>query len=135
MSRPMFARTVTGTPAASSTRANSQILASGVAVKCPLGVALYGIRFTWYRRPAIRLANSRASSTESFARARDGTRLYVRQQLRAPDAPTALLCDGLVCDGYVYRYLWDELAELIFEAWRLTAPAPLTASRGDVLPR
>jgi pimeloyl-ACP methyl ester carboxylesterase len=23
-----------------------------------------------------------------------------------------LLCDGLVCDGYIYRYLWEELAEL-----------------------
>jgi pimeloyl-ACP methyl ester carboxylesterase len=27
--------------------------------------------------------------------------------------PTALLCDGLVCDGYIYRYLWDDLAELM----------------------
>jgi len=26
--------------------------------------------------------------------------------------PTALLCDGLVCDGYIWRYLWDDLAEL-----------------------
>ena len=24
-----------------------------------------------------------------------------------------LLCDGLVCDGYIYRYLWDDLAELL----------------------
>lgn len=24
-----------------------------------------------------------------------------------------MLFDGLVCDGYVYRYLWDELAELM----------------------
>jgi pimeloyl-ACP methyl ester carboxylesterase len=23
-----------------------------------------------------------------------------------------LLCDGLVCDGYIYRYLWDDLTEL-----------------------
>ena len=29
----------------------------------------------------------------------------------------------------------DELAELTFEAWRLTAPATLTAERGDRLPR
>jgi hypothetical protein len=29
----------------------------------------------------------------------------------------------------------DELAELIFEAWRLTAPATLIAERGDRLPR
>ena len=29
----------------------------------------------------------------------------------------------------------DELAELTFEAWRLTAPAALTEGRGDRLPR
>ena len=29
----------------------------------------------------------------------------------------------------------DELAELTFEAWRLTAPATLTEGRGDRLPR
>ncbi len=28
----------------------------------------------------------------------------------------------------------DELAELTFEAWRLTAPAPLVEARGDRLP-
>ena len=31
----------------------------------------------------------------------------------ARGAPTVLLCDGLVCDGYIYRYLWDDLAELL----------------------
>ena len=29
----------------------------------------------------------------------------------------------------------DELAELTFEAWRLTAPDELVAARGDRLPR
>jgi hypothetical protein len=29
----------------------------------------------------------------------------------------------------------DELAELAFEAWRLTAPAELADRRGDRLPR
>jgi hypothetical protein len=29
----------------------------------------------------------------------------------------------------------DELSELVFEAWRLTAPATLVDSRGDLLPR
>jgi pimeloyl-ACP methyl ester carboxylesterase len=50
---------------------------------------------------------------ESFALGRDGTRLYVRQHPSQRQAPTALLCDGLVCDGYIYRYLWDDLAELM----------------------
>lgn len=33
------------------------------------------------------------------------------------------------------RVARDELAELTFEAWRLTAPAALTDERGDRLPR
>jgi pimeloyl-ACP methyl ester carboxylesterase len=49
--------------------------------------------------------------TESFAQARDGTRLYVRHHPGTATVPTALLCDGLVCDGYIWRYLWDDLAE------------------------
>ena len=36
---------------------------------------------------------------------------------------------------YLERIERDELAELTFEAWRLTAPEELVASRGDVLPR
>lgn len=53
-------------------------------------------------------------ASESFALGRDGTRIYVRQHVStagAKAAPTVLLCDGLVCDGYIYRYLWDDLAE------------------------
>lgn len=29
----------------------------------------------------------------------------------APSRPTALLCDGLACDGFIWKYLWDELAD------------------------
>jgi len=40
--------------------------------------------------------------------------------------------------GWVVCYLQgverDELAELVFEAWRLTAPASLLEERGDKLP-
>jgi pimeloyl-ACP methyl ester carboxylesterase len=47
---------------------------------------------------------------ESFAIAPDGTRLYVRR--RAGDAAlTALMCDGLACDGFIYKYLWRDLGE------------------------
>ena len=45
---------------------------------------------------------------ESFAAGRDGTRLYVRQR-SGPDAATAVLCDGICCDGFIYKYLWDDL--------------------------
>jgi pimeloyl-ACP methyl ester carboxylesterase len=53
---------------------------------------------------------------ESFAIAADGTRLYVRRRVADREVssggrwPTALLCDGLVCDGFIYKYLWDDLA-------------------------
>ncbi len=45
----------------------------------------------------------------SFARAPDGTQLYVRQRQQS-GAVTAVLCDGLVCDGFIYKYLWEDLA-------------------------
>jgi pimeloyl-ACP methyl ester carboxylesterase len=48
------------------------------------------------------------SSRESFTFGPDGTRLYVRER-PAPGLVT-ILCDGIVCDGYIWKYLWDELA-------------------------
>jgi pimeloyl-ACP methyl ester carboxylesterase len=62
-------------------------------------------------------------SSEQFAIGPDGTRLYVRQQKRddadgARDAAgqgspavTALLSDGIACDGFIWKYMWDELAK------------------------
>ena len=51
-----------------------------------------------------------SDATESFARGADGTRLYFHRQA-GPAGLTALLCDGLACDGFIWKYLWDELAE------------------------
>jgi pimeloyl-ACP methyl ester carboxylesterase len=31
-------------------------------------------------------------------------------QRPGPSPLTALFCDGLVCDGFIYKYLWDDLA-------------------------
>ncbi len=46
--------------------------------------------------------------TETFVRADDGTRLYTRE--RAGDGPvTVLLCDGIACDGFIWRFLVDDL--------------------------
>src|SRR6187401_265157 len=57
------------------------------------------------------------SVRESFALAADGTRLYVRQRDPDPsdvassaDRLTTILCDGICCDGYIWKYLWDDLA-------------------------
>ncbi|HET9953721.1 MAG TPA: alpha/beta fold hydrolase [Polyangiaceae bacterium] len=38
------------------------------------------------------------------ARGADGARFG------ATDKPVFVLCDGIVCDGYIYKYLWDDLA-------------------------
>jgi pimeloyl-ACP methyl ester carboxylesterase len=48
---------------------------------------------------------------ESVAVGADGTRLYVRR--RSGASPTTLvLSDGICCDGFIYKYLWDDLAHL-----------------------
>jgi pimeloyl-ACP methyl ester carboxylesterase len=48
---------------------------------------------------------------ESFALAADGTRLYVRDH-GGPSRLTTILCDGICCDGYIWKYLWDDLGPL-----------------------
>jgi pimeloyl-ACP methyl ester carboxylesterase len=45
---------------------------------------------------------------EGFVEATDGTRLYVRER-RGGGAFTAVLCDGIACDGFIWRYLLDDL--------------------------
>lgn len=49
---------------------------------------------------------------EFFALAPDGTRLYVRRRT-GPVPLSAVLCDGIVCDGFIYKYLWDDLAQWV----------------------
>ena len=49
--------------------------------------------------------------TESAAQGSDGTRLYVRRR-GGPGATTLLLSDGICCDGFIYKYLWDDLARV-----------------------
>lgn len=66
--------------------------------------------------------------------AEDGTRLFVRTMERndreesghenghpvvnPPDVPapnphvTTILCDGILCDGFIWKYLWSDLAEV-----------------------
>lgn len=49
-------------------------------------------------------------STAHFAAGRDGTRIYVRRH-EGPSPVTAVLCDGIACDGFIWKYLWDDLAQ------------------------
>lgn len=49
-----------------------------------------------------------------FALGRDGTRLHVRRREGPPNQPvTALLSDGIACDGFIWKYLWDDLARTV----------------------
>ncbi len=49
---------------------------------------------------------------EEFVLAEDGTRLFVRSRtdVAAPKM-TAFLSDGILCDGFIWKYLFDELAK------------------------
>lgn len=70
---------------------------------------------------------------EFFVEAVDGTRLYTHVRVLPADLvspaltsstdpahsqsaharrPMLVLCDGLCCDGFIYKYLWDDLARL-----------------------
>jgi pimeloyl-ACP methyl ester carboxylesterase len=55
--------------------------------------------------------------TAAFAAAPDGTRLFVRTAGGPRDAGEgatyAILCDGIACDGFIWKYLWDELPSLM----------------------
>jgi pimeloyl-ACP methyl ester carboxylesterase len=53
-----------------------------------------------------------------FAIASDGTRLFLhsKDDGHPKDAMRVFMCDGVLCDGFIWKYLWDDLA----------AVAPLT---------
>jgi pimeloyl-ACP methyl ester carboxylesterase len=47
-----------------------------------------------------------------FAGGPDGTRLFVRTR-RGPSDVTAVLCDGIACDGFIWKYLWEDLSRSV----------------------
>jgi pimeloyl-ACP methyl ester carboxylesterase len=47
-------------------------------------------------------------TTQTTVAGDDGTRLFVRS--RDGDGPVrAFFCDGVACDGFIWKYLWDDL--------------------------
>ena len=56
-------------------------------------------------------AGGHSGWTERFVAAADGTRLYARR--RAPEGArlASVLCDGIACDGFIWKYLADDLLE------------------------
>lgn len=73
--------------------------------------------------------------------AEDGTRLFVRT-MPARDQATklaaqALFCDGILCDGFIWKYLWNELAGICDVAhWHYRghgrSGAPVDKARIDI---
>lgn len=53
----------------------------------------------------------RGRDRSGFAVAQDGTAIYYEVTGQPPPATTLLLCDGIGCDGYVWRYLQRVLGE------------------------
>lgn len=52
------------------------------------------------------------TTASAFATADDGTRLFVRtsEPVEGGGAPRlSILCDGIACDGFIWKYLWEEL--------------------------
>lgn len=75
---------------------------------------------------------------ERFVRAQDGTQLYVRER-GEPSATglTAVLCDGIACDGFIWRFLEEDLldvAEVVHWNYRGhgRSHAPVDPSRVDI---
>jgi len=75
----------------------------------------------------------------SFARGPDGTRLFVRRTAAEadPGRPAAILCDGILCDGFIWKYLWKDLARTLPVAhWHYRghgrSAAPVDPDRIDI---
>jgi pimeloyl-ACP methyl ester carboxylesterase len=71
-------------------------------------------------RPTARTASVRPASiappgeAHAYAMARDGTRLFVRSSaVAAPGSIRGFLCDGVLCDGFIWKYVWDDLAGVL----------------------
>ncbi len=52
---------------------------------------------------------------EHYVYGSDGTRLYVRARsasvpAASPAGPRGIFCDGILCDGYIWKYLWGAVA-------------------------
>lgn len=64
---------------------------------------------SWLPPPSHRALNPDESESRAFGP--DGTRLFVRRRPALPgvDGPQIILCDGVVCDGFIWKYLWDDL--------------------------
>ena len=65
-------------------------------------------------RAAPNGGGSEETDVQSFAHGADGTRLFVesRSGQHAEDAVRLFFCDGILCDGFIWKYAWSDLASL-----------------------
>jgi pimeloyl-ACP methyl ester carboxylesterase len=75
----------------------------------------------------------------SFAVAEDGTRLFVetRSAGHLDTVPTAFFCDGILCDGFIWKYLYAEISKVLRVAhWHYRghgrSGAPVDKERIDI---
>lgn len=73
--------------------------------------------------------------------AEDGTKLFLRTMPRtspgSSPALQAIFCDGILCDGFIWKYLWNDLAEVCDVAhWHYRghgrSGAPVDPARVDI---
>jgi pimeloyl-ACP methyl ester carboxylesterase len=84
------------------------------------------------------------SETHESVEALDGTRLFLRRMPKrdaetspSPGGIRAIFCDGILCDGFIWKYLWSDLAGVCDVAhWHYRghgrSGAPVDASRVDI---
>lgn len=85
------------------------------------------------RDPASR--SSRGKRRSGFAVSRDGAAIFFEVLGQPHPAPTLILCDGLGCDGYVWKYLQWALADtyrIVHMNYRGHGQTPLPADFGQV---
>jgi hypothetical protein len=59
------------------------------------------------------VSSSTADDLGSFARGPDGTRLFVHRKPGGSPSEGgvhAIFCDGILCDGFIWKYMWGALA-------------------------
>lgn len=84
------------------------------------------------------------TETHETVTAEDGTRLFVRTMPRRGPSPTTagrgirvIFCDGILCDGFIWKYLWSDMADLADVAhWHYRghgrSGAPVDPARIDI---
>lgn len=84
------------------------------------------------------------SETHETVEAEDGTRLFLRRMPKRDSSRStsaaeirAVFCDGILCDGFIWKYLWSDVADVCDVAhWHYRghgrSGAPVDSGRVDI---